>query len=129
MQKTSGGPLVEDAGANNATITFTGNSLHFHRDTDFWFETTFTLPTGTDPQQLHATIKNCAEKESIGNVVVAIIKIEDGTLTLGLNQYDPEHSPGSFEPPKSSKEHKAMTRYELRKVRPQKKNAGASTSK
>ena len=129
-QKTPGGPLVEEeGGAMNGTITITANSLHYYRDTCFWYETTFTLPAGTDPQQLHATIKNCADRESIGNVVVAIFKIEDGTLTLAMNQFDQEHPPGSFEPPKSSEEHKAMARYELRKVRLQKKSAGASTSK
>src|SRR6476469_4711088 len=66
------------------TITITGNSLHFFRDKDFWFENTITLPAGKDPQQLHATIKGNAPSggtSSIGKVVVAIFKIEDGTLT------------------------------------------------
>jgi uncharacterized protein (TIGR03067 family) len=65
-------------------ITITGNSFHFHRDTNFWFETTIALPAGTDPKQLRATIKGCppSQTESIGKVVGAIFKIEDGTLTL-----------------------------------------------
>jgi uncharacterized protein (TIGR03067 family) len=99
------------------TITITGNSLHFHRDTNFWFETTFTLPAGTDPQQLHATIKGCREPDSIGRVVVAIFKIEDGTLTLAMNQIASQEAPKNFE---ANKE-KMTTRYELRKVQPQKK--------
>jgi len=125
VQATPGGPLVKDAGANNATITITGNSLYYYRDPDFWFETTFTLPAGTDPQQLHATIIHSSDPSptKVISVVAAIFKIEHGTLTLALNQFDAEHPPGSFEPPKSSEEHKAMTRYELRKVQPQKKNA------
>ena len=41
------------------TITITGNSLHFHRDANFWWDTTFTLPVATNPKQLHATIKGC----------------------------------------------------------------------
>jgi len=53
------------------TITISGNSLHSQRDTNFWFATTFTLPTGTEPKQMRATIKDCADKKSIGEVVPA----------------------------------------------------------
>ena len=110
LQGTWEGVLVGDN--QKITITITGNSLHFHRDTNFWFETTITLPAGTEPQQLHATIKRGAN--SIGQVVVVIFKIEDGTLTLATIGDDAEETPKSFEA--------AGTRYELRKVQPQKKN-------
>jgi uncharacterized protein (TIGR03067 family) len=111
---------VGDQSHEKITITVTGNSFHFHRDTNFWFETTIALPAGTDPKQLHATIKGCppSQADSIGTVVGAIFKIEDGTLTLAA--YDM-----SDEPPKSfeATEDKGLTRYELGKVQPQKKNA------
>ena len=99
------------------TITITGSSLHFHRDTNFWFETTITLPAGKDPKQLHATIKGCpaSQADSIGKVVRAFFKVEDGTLTLATIGDDAEETLKSFEA--------AGTRYELRKVQPQKKNA------
>ena len=97
------GPPVK--GTNTITVTITGNSLHFHRDSNFWFETTITLPAGTEPQQLHATIKRGAN--SIGQVVVAIFKIEDGTLTLATGN-------GSEEALKVFEA--APNRYELRKV-------------
>ena len=97
-------------------ITITGNSLHFHRDTDFWFETTFTLPAGTYPQQLHATIKDCPQPcDDIGKVVFAIFKIEDGTLTLvGIQA-------SAVEPPKTfgeipGVEDDRIFRYKLKKV-------------
>ena len=110
------------------TITITGNSLHFHRDTNFWYETTLTLPAGTDPKQLHATIKDGPEnaKDSIGKVVTAIFKIEDGKLTLaGIRTPD-----GAPEPPINFDSEETMSgRFELRKVQPQKKNAKSSTSK
>ena len=95
------------------TITITGHSLHFHRDTNFWFETTMTLPAGKEPKQLRATIKGCppSQDSSIGQVVRAIFRIEDGTLTLATIGDDAEETP-SFEA--------AGTRYELRKVQPQK---------
>ena len=103
------GPPVK--GTNTITVTVTGNSLHFHRDSNFWFETTITLPAGTEPKQLHATIKRGAN--SIGAVVVVIFKIEDGTLTLATDN-------GSEEALKVFEG--APNRYELRKVQPQKKN-------
>jgi len=102
------------------TITITGDSFHFHRDTNFWFETTITLPAGTAPKQLHATIRGSApgQESSLGQVVFAIFKIEDGTLTIATEgaagtrkSFEAAGDPG-------------MTSYELRKVRPQKRNAG-----
>ena len=117
LQGTWGGVVVGDESHEKITITITGNSFHFHRDTNFWFETTITLPAGKDPKQLHATIKGCppAQADSIGKVVGAIFKIEDGTLTLATIGDDAEETPKSFEA--------AGTRYELRKVQPQKKKA------
>ena len=121
-QETPGGPFVKSADA--ITITITGNSFHFHRDTNFWFETTITLPAGTNPQQLHATIKGCPPSQgaSIGKVVVAIFKIEDGTLTLAARGDGSEETPISFEDEK-------VRRYELRKVQPQKKNTQSPKTK
>jgi uncharacterized protein (TIGR03067 family) len=115
LQGTWKGVLVGDE-AQKITITITGNSLHFHRDTNFWFETTITLPAGKDPKQLHATIKGCpsSQASSIGKVVRAFFKIEDGTLTLATIGDDAEETPKSFEG--------AGTRYELREVQPQEKN-------
>jgi uncharacterized protein (TIGR03067 family) len=106
---------VDDKSHEKITITITGNSLHFHRDTNFWFDTTITLPAGTDPKQLHATIKGCppSQANSIGKVVFVIYKIEDGTLTLAT--YDP-----SDEPPKTFN---SANLYVVKKVQPQKKNA------
>ena len=103
------GPIIK--GTNTITVTITGNSLHFHRDANFWFETTITLLAGTKPQQLHATIKRGSN--SIGEVVVVIFKVEDGTLTLATDN-------GAGEPLKAFET--APNRYELRRVQPQKKN-------
>src|SRR5678815_640255 len=93
------GVMVGQEKGDKITITITGNSLHFHRDTNFWFETTFTLPAGTDPKQLHATIKGCppSQADSIGQVVRAFFKIEDGTLTLATIGDDAEETPKGFE--------------------------------
>jgi uncharacterized protein (TIGR03067 family) len=121
LRGTWEGVTVGDQSHQKITITIKGNSLHFHRDTNFWFETTIILPAGTDPRQLHATIKDCAppgQENSVGKVVVAIYKIEDGKLTLAALGDGDEETPKSFE----AAEDKGLTRYELRKVQPQKEN-------
>jgi uncharacterized protein (TIGR03067 family) len=112
------GVQVGDKAHQKITITITGHSLHFHRDANFWFETTVALPAGTDPKQLHATIKEGPPSQGVstGQVVRAFFKIESGTLTLVTIGDDPEETPKSFEATKDQ-----GTRYELRKVQPQKK--------
>jgi uncharacterized protein (TIGR03067 family) len=121
LQGTWEGVLVGDKAQQKITITITGNSLHFHRDTNFWWRTTITLPADTHPRQLHATIKDChdcppKQENSAGTVVVAIFKIEDGTLTLATGNGDGE-APKSFEATGDN----GLNRYELRKVQPQKR--------
>ena len=102
----------EGAGGK-CSITITGNSLHYRAGTKWW-KTTFTLPPGTDPQQLHATITDSSPPTNgIGQVVFAIFKIEDGIFTLAVDR------PG--EPPKDFSS--ATSRYVVKKVESQKKNA------
>jgi uncharacterized protein (TIGR03067 family) len=110
LQGTWEGVLVGDKAHQKISITITGNSLHFHRDTNFWFEATITLPPGKDPKQLHATIKGSppSQADSIGEVVRAFFTIEDGTLTLATIGDDAEETARGFEA--------AGTRYDLRKV-------------
>ena len=116
------------------SITITGNSLHFQGlNTNDWYETTFTLPAGTYPQQLHATIKDCPQPcDDIGKVVFAIFKIEDGTLTLVGIQASSAEPPKTFgEIPgfdndrifryKLKKAQPSILRDEIKKVQPQKK--------
>ena len=115
-----------NAAAGKSSITITGNSLHYYARTDFWFDTTFTLPAGTDPQQLHATIKDSAPPtNSIGQVVVAIFKVEDGTLTLAYNQDTEGPPPNAF----PSDSNSPVARIDLKKVQPQKKNTELPKSK
>ena len=120
LQGVWDGFFVSDSARPKITITITGDSLHFHRDTNFWFETTFTLPAGKNPKQLHATIKKCppSQADSMGQVVRAFFKIEEGTLTLATLG-DDETAKG-FET--------AGTRYELRKLGPPRKNSPPSSA-
>jgi uncharacterized protein (TIGR03067 family) len=119
LQGTWEGVVVGDKSDDKYTVTITGNSLHFYRDSKFWFATTITLPAGTDPRQFHATIKDSApgQEDSVGKVVLAIYKIEAGKLTLAAIGDGDEETPKSFE----AAEDKGLARYELRKVQPQRK--------
>lgn len=82
----------EGAGGK-CSIHITGNSLYYRAGTNWW-KTTFTLPEGTEPQQLHATIRQSSPPTNgIGTVVFAIFKIEDGTSCLAEDD-------GSDKPPK-----------------------------
>ncbi len=99
-----------DGPPGKISITITGDALRYETEQGDWFETTFTLPAGTEPQQLHATIRDCSPPASgIGEVVFAIMKIEDGTLTLAVND-------GADAPPTSFAD--ASSRYILRKGQP-----------
>ena len=102
----------EGAGGK-CSITIEGNSLHY-RNSAGWYKTTFTLPAGAEPRQLHATIKECSppSTDAIGTIVFAIFKIEDGTLLLAT--YD-----GSDKPPTTFDG--ASNRYTVKKVPPPKK--------
>lgn len=110
--------MVGNESDGKITVTITGNSLRFHRDTDFWFETTFTLPAGTYPQQLHATIKDCPQPcDDIGKVVFAIFKIEAGTLTLVGIQATAAEPPKTFGEVPGFEDNRIF-RYTLEKVQP-----------
>ena len=104
----------EGAGGK-CSITITGDSLHY-RNSAGWYKTTFTLPVGTDPPQLQATIKDCSppSTNAIGTMVFAIFKIDDRTLTLAEDDM-------SDKPPKTFAN--ASSRYSVKKVQPQKENA------
>jgi uncharacterized protein (TIGR03067 family) len=83
LQGSWEGVQVGHESAGKYTITIAGNSLHFQGPrTDDRYEATFTLPAGTAPQQLHATITDSSDPDDIGMVVFAIFKIENGALTL-----------------------------------------------
>jgi hypothetical protein len=87
----------EGAGGK-CSVTITGDSLLYRAGTS-WFKTTFTLPErkGAGPQLLHATIKDSSPPtNSVGQVVFAIYKIEDRTLTLEAFG-DAEKPPAMFE--------------------------------
>ena len=115
-RKTPDGPWVPSS--ESITITITGNSFLFHRDTNFWFRTTIALTPDTQPKQLRATIlENAASQGSsaIGKVVAAIFQIEGGKLTLAAKGDGSEETPVHFED-------ENVTRYELRRLPPTEPN-------
>jgi hypothetical protein len=106
------GIMVGHESDGKITITITGNTLHFHRDANFWFATGITLPADKDPKQFHATIKDCppSQASSIGEIVRVFYKIEGGILTLATIGDDTEETSKSFEA--------AGTRYKLQRTQP-----------
>jgi uncharacterized protein (TIGR03067 family) len=83
LQGTWEGVLVGQESAGRITITFNGNSLHYQGlRADQWYDATFTLPEGTRPRQIRATITGSAQVKDIGTVIGAIFKIENRTLSL-----------------------------------------------
>jgi uncharacterized protein (TIGR03067 family) len=115
------GIAAGDGASDKIVITISSNSFHFFRDTNFWFDTTIALPPSTHPKQLIATIKGGPKSQdsSVGRVVGAIYKIEDGTLTVATGGGGAEETPKSFD----ETENKGLTRFELRKVQSPEKNA------
>lgn len=115
LQGTWKGFMAGHEKSANITVRIDGESLHFHRDADFWFKTKIKLPAGKIPKQLHATIKECppSQASSSGEVVRAFFKIKDETLTLATIGEGAEETQKAFET--------AGTRYKLRKVRSRKK--------
>jgi hypothetical protein len=108
-----------EGGAGSISINITGNSLNYYARPDQWYKTTFTLPAGTDPKQLLATIKDCGDEspKPIGEVVASIYKIEDGTLTFAS---PPSHNAKA---PKSFEDEAIGGIFAVRKVQPQKRKA------
>lgn len=137
LQGSWEGVLAGREAEGKVSITITGNSLHFKGlNPSEWYDTTFILPAGTAPQQLHATIKDCPEPDDIGKVVFAILKIQDGTLTLAGIQASAVQPPKTIGEDQGSKdnsmfgldlkkpqgfENNPMFRYDLKKVQPQEK--------
>ena len=119
LQGSWEGVMVGQEAAGKISITITGNSLDYKRQGSAqWYKAAFTLPPGTYPPQIQATIKDCPEPcDDIGKVVYAIFKIEDGTLTLvGIQG-------SGVEPPKSFGEIPGFDsdrsfRYKLKKAQP-----------
>ena len=80
-------------------ITIKDDSFRFFRDEGFWFETKIVLPEGTRPQQFIATITHSAnsQKSSVGQKVPAILKLENGTLTIVAFQDNEADPPKTFD--------------------------------
>jgi len=98
------------------SITIKGNSLQYQglKPTER-YDATFTLPAGTNPQQLHATI-TYGPVTSIGSPVFAIFKIENGKLILAGLPPSAVQSPTPGQVP--GFEDNPLFRYDLEKVQP-----------
>lgn len=153
LQGTWQGVQVGHESAGKYTVTIAGNSLRYQGlNTNEWYHTTFTLPEGTNPQQLHATITAGPQREDAGKVVFTIFKIEADTLTLvgieasatappkTFREAQPQFKlePGTFNlagselatpDPSKAFEDDSTFRYDLKKVPAQKPDAAPPKSR
>jgi uncharacterized protein (TIGR03067 family) len=124
LQGSWEGVEVGQEAEGKCRITITGNSIHFQgANRDEWYKTIFTLPSGTDPKQLRATITDCSQPDYIGKVSLCIFKIEAGTLTLVGNR------PGFPDAPKGFEGDGDSRTFVFHKAQPQKDNAGTPKTK
>ncbi len=72
-------------------VSIAGNVLRYSQpmssETDgaFWFETTLTIPSRSDYQQFHATIRDSSpDKSHIGKVIITLFKMDNEQLFLGV---------------------------------------------
>lgn len=93
------------------TMIVSGNSIDFRgADKREWYKATFTLPSGTEPKQLHGVMTESPLPEFVGKKAVSIYKVEDGTLTLAGRK------PGNPEIPKEFQGEDTRT-FVLKKVK------------
>lgn len=124
--RTAVGPLQGYWENEGSSVSISGNSLFFYEREDHWFQTEFTLAPGPDPGHFRATIlKDSSEgDDNIGSVVVAVFKIEDGTLTLlALTEGTP---PGSIDDDYGSN---VLGSYELERAEPREGRTGPPADK
>ena len=96
--------------SDKTSMTIDGDSLYLYARPDFQFDTTITLAAGTDPPQLHATIRDSPRTSgNAGEVVFVIYKIEDETLTMAVVDESDEAPPSFLD---------AIDLYEFEKVQP-----------
>ena len=114
LQGTWSGGVLNDRSKAQYTLRIRGDSFHFHRDTNFWFGTTITVPAGTDPQQLFATIHTSApgQENSLGKRVAAIFQVEEDNLIIVARGDGGDDVPTGFDVAGDE----GLTRYELRRV-------------
>jgi hypothetical protein len=112
LQGAWAGVSVGQESAGTYTLTITGSSLRYQGPKpEEWYEAKFTLPDGKYPQELHATITGCPRKDEVGSKVVAIFRIEDGTLSLAGADPDSDYAADPFED-------NPRFRYKLKQVPP-----------
>jgi uncharacterized protein (TIGR03067 family) len=127
LQGSWQGVQLGEKSDDKIAITITGNSLHYHSlNSTSWWKASFTLPAGTTPQQLRATIiayqqPNDTGTNHIGTVIGTIFKIEDETLTLAASGDGGAEPPKTF-PSDSTTSQSPTSCYVLKKVQPQKNN-------
>jgi uncharacterized protein (TIGR03067 family) len=100
------GTWETQAGGENkemSSLVLSGNNLEFHLNTNQWYKGTFTLREDTMPKQMVVTITECPFTQYVGKTSQAIYQIENGALTIAVNEPGNPKVPTSFDDKTASK--------------------------
>jgi uncharacterized protein (TIGR03067 family) len=104
LQGTWNSPDIDRSGTGWPSLVVKGSNLVFHgTDTNYWFKTSFSLREDTNPKQLAAVVTDCAAPQYVGKTANAIYLIQDGTLTITINEPGDPAVPAGFDAPGADK--------------------------
>jgi uncharacterized protein (TIGR03067 family) len=104
LQGTWNSPDIDASGTGWPSLVVKGSNLVFHgMDTNYWFKAAFSLREDTNPKQLAAVVTECADPQYVGKTANAIYLIQDGTLTITLNEAGDPAVPADFDAPGADK--------------------------
>ena len=81
------GVLVGDMAYQKITITITGNSLHFYRDANFWFETTLNLKVFRSGSRTKELVRTLEEPGSLPDAGLPSMKSMGHWLDWDILQF------------------------------------------
>jgi uncharacterized protein (TIGR03067 family) len=104
LQGTWNSPDIEALGRGWSSLVIQGSNLEFHsKDTNYWFKATFSLREDTNPKQLIAIVTEGPDPQNVGKTANAIYQIQDGTLTITVNEPGDPAVPAGFDAPGADK--------------------------
>ena len=104
LQGTWIGLDPEASGPGWSSLVIQGSNLEFHgKDTNYWCKAVFSLREDTNPKQLMAVVTDAPDPQEVGKMANAIYQLQDGTLTIALNEPGEPGVPAGFDAPSADK--------------------------
>jgi uncharacterized protein (TIGR03067 family) len=103
LQGTWNGPQIQKHvnPEHQCSLIISGNNYEFQddADTNAWNKGTFTLKEDTEPRQYIFTVSECHIPKYVGSTIMAIYRLEGGTLTITWNAPGNPAAPSAFDAP------------------------------